>query len=121
MAALLVHGFAKVEILVSTRDEHVHGARSVIHGWRASERPSMKVFVSYAKDDGDAVNEIARVLNGAGYDLQLGLRDLESAVSSSSSSGKLGIVSARTCRPRIPSLCSRNRFSRRSRRRFRNW
>ncbi|HYI96128.1 MAG TPA: toll/interleukin-1 receptor domain-containing protein, partial [Bryobacteraceae bacterium] len=73
IAALLVHGFAKVEILVSTRDEYVHGARSVVHGWRASERPSTKVFVSYAKEDSKAVSEIVRVLNGAGYDLQLDL------------------------------------------------
>jgi hypothetical protein len=76
IAALLVHGFAKVEILVSTRDEYVHGARSVIHGWRARERPSTKVFVSYAPEDGNAVDAIAQVLEGAGYELQRNPGDL---------------------------------------------
>ena len=53
LAALLVHGFAKVDLLASSRDEYVHLARSLSQNRRPSERGAPKVFISYSRSDSD--------------------------------------------------------------------
>jgi MinD-like ATPase involved in chromosome partitioning or flagellar assembly/nucleotide-binding universal stress UspA family protein len=65
LAALLVHGFAKVDLLVSSRDEYVHAARAVVQGWRAAARIRAKVFVSYTRADRTVVDEIVAALRNA--------------------------------------------------------
>jgi hypothetical protein len=47
IAALLAQGFAKVDLLVSSRDEYVHAARASIQGRQAASLKSPKVFCSY--------------------------------------------------------------------------
>jgi hypothetical protein len=51
LAALLIQGFAKVELLVSSRDEYVHSARSLVQNLRSPTMSIPKVFFSYAIDD----------------------------------------------------------------------
>jgi hypothetical protein len=68
LAALLIQGFAKVDLLVSSRDEYVHSARSIAQSRRPSIAGSPKIFISYSRSDSDnkaVVQSIARALQNA--------------------------------------------------------
>jgi hypothetical protein len=51
LAAMLIHGFAKVDLLVSSRDEYVHAARSIAQSRQSKDKSKAKIFVSYSKFD----------------------------------------------------------------------
>jgi hypothetical protein len=53
LAALLIQGFAKVDLLASSRDEYVHAARSLVQSRRQSGRETAKVFISYSRSGTD--------------------------------------------------------------------
>jgi TIR domain/AAA domain len=53
LAALLACGFAKVDLLASSRDEYVHAARALVQSRRAKVEGTSKVFISYSKSDSD--------------------------------------------------------------------
>jgi cellulose biosynthesis protein BcsQ len=65
IAALLVNGFGKIDLLLSSRDEYVHAARAAIQDWRATGRDMRKVFICYSAKEGEAVAKIANALRGA--------------------------------------------------------
>jgi len=67
IAALLVQQFAKVDLLVSCRDEYVHSARATVAGWRSGSQGSKRVFLSYSKGDEKAALEISEELQAAGF------------------------------------------------------
>jgi hypothetical protein len=67
LAAVLVHGFAKIELLVSSRDEYIHAARALVQGWRSAARRTLKVFISYQRRDRPVVDEIANALRAAAF------------------------------------------------------
>jgi MinD-like ATPase involved in chromosome partitioning or flagellar assembly len=71
LAAVLVHGLAKADLLVSSRDEYVHSARSVVRSWHSRDRVRPKVFISGAVTDGTLVNQVASVLRDAHFDFSL--------------------------------------------------
>jgi cellulose biosynthesis protein BcsQ len=54
LAALLIQGFAKVDLLASSRDEYVHAARTLSQSKRSKEGGTAKIFLSYSKSDQDA-------------------------------------------------------------------
>jgi hypothetical protein len=65
LAALLIQGFAKVDLLVSSRDEYVHAARSLAQSRRQSDRETAKVFISYSRSGTDTkalAQSIAKLL-----------------------------------------------------------
>jgi hypothetical protein len=41
LAALLVHGLANIDLLVSSRDEYIHAARVIVQGWRTAAHQSV--------------------------------------------------------------------------------
>jgi hypothetical protein len=69
LAALLVQCFARVELLVSSRDEYVHMARSLARSRRtANHEAATRVFISYSRSEIDsklATENIARSLQSA--------------------------------------------------------
>lgn len=66
IAALLVHRLGKADLLVSSRDEYVHAARATVQSWKTKQGLA-RIFISYARRDRAAVNEIARVLDDAHF------------------------------------------------------
>lgn len=66
LAAILVNGFGKIDLLVSSRDEFVHAARAAVKSWRAAVRSSPRIFISYAQEDRAAVYKIADELHTVG-------------------------------------------------------
>jgi len=85
LAALLVHGLAKVDLLASSRDEYVHAARSVARSWQSRGRAAPRVFISYAFPDRQMAEEIASVLRVANFDPWIDAKRLGSAVDFESS------------------------------------
>jgi hypothetical protein len=82
IAALLAQGFAKVDLLVSSRDEYVHAARASIRSRRAASLKSAKVFCSYPGGDIPMMDTIANTLSAAGFDpLSIEKPDIGSDVS----------------------------------------
>jgi len=72
LAALLVHGFSNVDLLVSSRDEYVHGARSVSQERQTRREGTLNVFISYSGETGNAKSVIVSHLqNAIGGDLRI--------------------------------------------------
>lgn len=67
IAALLAQGFGKVDLLVSSRDEYVHAARTSIQDRRAANLKAAKVFCSYPGGDVPLMNAIANALSAATF------------------------------------------------------
>jgi TIR domain len=65
LAAVLIQGFAKVDLLASSRDEYVHASRSLAQNRRSEDRRSLRIFVSYTASDHEVAREITRSLNDA--------------------------------------------------------
>jgi TIR domain/CobQ/CobB/MinD/ParA nucleotide binding domain len=65
IAALLAQGFAKVDLLVSSRDEYVHAARASIQDRRSASLKSAKVFCSFSSGDIPVMEAIANLLSAA--------------------------------------------------------
>jgi TIR domain/AAA domain len=82
LAALLIQGFAKVDLLASSRDEYVHAARSLAQSRRQSDRQTAKVFISYSRSGSDTeavAQSIAQVLSkvpGKRREVFIGTEDL---------------------------------------------
>ncbi len=98
LAALLVNGFGKIELLVSSRDEFVHAARAGIQDRRAQARGRRKIFISYSSKDSGVVAEIRAVLSDAGFEpwvyeanLSPG-QDFQSAIATSMESSDAFVV-----------------------------
>jgi hypothetical protein len=67
IAALLAQGFARVDLLVSSRDEYVHAARASVQSRRAASLKSAKVFCSYPDGDIPVMDAIANTLATAAF------------------------------------------------------
>jgi hypothetical protein len=93
LAALLIQGFAKVDLLVSSRDEYVHAARSRVQSRRLKSGQRSTVFISSSRADGahaegvsrhlaaslrNALDEESRVFFDA-HDIMPGFDDLQMA------------------------------------------
>jgi hypothetical protein len=77
LAALLVQGLAKVDLLASSRDEYVHAARSVARSWRSRGRAAPKVFISYALPDRRIAEQIAKMLQLADFEPWIDAKTLD--------------------------------------------
>jgi hypothetical protein len=82
IAALLAQGFAKIDLLVSSRDEYVHAARASIKGRQAASLKSAKVFCSFPGGDIPVMDAIVNTLSTAGFNpLSIEKQDIGSDVS----------------------------------------
>lgn len=61
LAALLWLGFAKVDLLVSSRDEYVHAARLATQDRRVEPATARRIFVSYSRQDAQASAMMPRI------------------------------------------------------------
>jgi cellulose biosynthesis protein BcsQ len=62
LAALLMQGFSQVDLLVSSRDEYVHGARSISQERKTHRAGTVNIFLSYSGEAGVAQRLIASYL-----------------------------------------------------------
>lgn len=67
LAALLVHRLAKADLLVSSRDEYVHAARSAVRSWQKSGRAAPQIFISYAQGDHEMAEQVVATLRTAHF------------------------------------------------------
>jgi hypothetical protein len=65
LAALLVHKFAKIDLLASSRDEYVHGARSSAVTEQPAYHEPLRVFFSYSKNDKYAQELVHRIVQAS--------------------------------------------------------
>jgi hypothetical protein len=62
IAALLRHAFARVDLLVSSRDEYVHSARAASQDKRSVARDAINLYISYAHEDRDSESILTYVM-----------------------------------------------------------
>jgi cellulose biosynthesis protein BcsQ len=65
LAALLLQRFANIDLLVSSRDEYVHGARSLATTRRSGQQEPVRVLFSYSHDDKSAPELIYRIIEAS--------------------------------------------------------
>ena len=67
LAALLVHRFAKIDLLGSSRDEYVHAARSsLMKARRSAYQEPARIFLSYSQKDQGAVIVAQKIRQASG-------------------------------------------------------
>jgi cellulose biosynthesis protein BcsQ len=71
LAAVIAQRLTKVDLLVSSRDEYVHSARSAVRGWRSRGEGAPKIFFSYSAGDRSVAGQIAAWLRNANFDVWL--------------------------------------------------